>query len=160
MINIEEAINPHQIDLVRDIFLKYGISRGFDAALGDYQKELDALPAPYHQPIGALLLAFWENELAGCIAFKRLTPEICEMKRLYVLDEFRGKGLGDVLIEKLLQLAIERGYKIMRLDTHPHMHAAQKLYAAHGFYEIDRYNDNPTPGIRFFEKMLRDKKNN
>ena len=155
MISIEEAISPDQIELVQDIFLKYGISRSFDAALGDYQKELDGLPSPYQLPEGALLLAFWEDKLAGCIAFKRLSPEICEMKRLYVLDAFRGKKIGSALIKKLIQLAQEREYEIMRLDTHPHMHAAQKLYTEYGFYEIERYNDNPTPGIRFFERKLK-----
>lgn len=79
------------------------------------------------------------------------------MKRLYsyILPAFRGQGMARALIAALLQQARTAGYRRMRLDSHPHMHAAHHLYQqVFGFYEIERFNDNPTPGIRFFELVL------
>lgn len=76
------------------------------------------------------------------------------MKRLFVLPDFRGLGIGGLLIASLIQNAQKLGYHKMRLDTHPSMILAQELYRKFGFYEIGRYNQNPIPGIRFFELRL------
>lgn len=145
--------SPHLVG-IRHLFQIYANWRGFDAALGDFQAELDLLPGKYAEPKGALLLANYTGKPAGCIAYQALSEDICEMKRMFVLKEFRGKGIAKFLIKKLIETAKKRGYGIMRLDTHPHMHAAQTLYRQMGFVEIERYNQNPTPGIRFFEKSL------
>ncbi|MEM6800967.1 MAG: GNAT family N-acetyltransferase [Bacteroidota bacterium] len=142
------------LDEIKHLFHVYASWRNFDAALGDFQKELDQLPGKYAEPEGALILARFQGLAAGCIAYQALSKDICEMKRMFVLEEFRGKGIAKFLIEKLIQTAKNQNYRIMRLDTHPHMHTAQKLYTQMGFEEIGRYNQNPTPGIRFFEKSL------
>ena len=139
---------------VRALLLEYGEIRRFDVALGDFEGELAGLPGKYVAPEGGLLLATWEGLPAGCVAFRRIDTTHCEMKRLFVRPAYRGKGLGQALVAAVVAAARAAGYGFMRLDTHPSMQAALALYQAAGFIEIDRYNDNPTPDIRFFELEL------
>ena len=154
MTRIISVNSKEELEAIRQLFISYGKWRNHDAALGYFQKEVDGLPGKYGPPEGALFLAEEDGQPAGMIAYQKIEEGICEMKRMYVLDEFRNKGIGRKLVEALIAAAKKEGYERMRLDTHPRMKAAHALYAQMGFYEIERYNQNPTPGIRFFEQML------
>ncbi|MEZ4829565.1 MAG: GNAT family N-acetyltransferase [Bacteroidia bacterium] len=154
MIEIVIAGTGDHLSGIKTLFTEYAQIRNYDVALGDFQAELLGLPGKYASPGGCLLLAQIGQQPAGCIAFQPLEPGICEMKRMFVSPAFRGMGIGTALIESLLKEARNAGHKIMRLDTHPWMLQAHKLYLKAGFYEISRYNSNPTPGIRFFEKII------
>ena len=80
---------------------------------------------------------------------------VCEMKRLFVRDKFRGSGIGVTLIERSIAEARAMGYNRMRLDTFPpKMGKAVQLYEAYGFREIQRYYDNPNPEALFMELKL------
>lgn len=153
-LQVQLAQTSAAINAIRQLLWTYGEARNFDAAMGNYKEELAQLPGKYGPPEGALLLAKWQGQPAGCVAIRQLSSEICEMKRMYVHPDFRQRGIGKALIETILEHARLLGYTIMRLDSHPHMIAAQSLYEKAGFYPIDAYNDNPTPGIRFFECLL------
>lgn len=153
-IDITLAHAAADIEAVRNLLAYYGELRNHDAALGDYTAELAALAGKYGSPQGCLLLAKHEQQALGCVAFQALASDICEMKRMFVLPDYQGQGIGFRLVERLFSEAQNAGYQIMRLDTHPSMHRAAKLYQSMGFYPISRYNQNPTQGIRFFEKML------
>ena len=76
------------------------------------------------------------------------------MKRLYVSDPYLGFGIGSYLTKRIIEESRKAGYKVMKLYTHPSMITARNLYEQSGFKEIDAYNNNPTPGIRFFELKL------
>lgn len=108
------------------------------------------LPGGYE----AVLVARADGELAGCVALKRLGDDACELKRLYVRPAARGAGLGRVLAEAAVAEARRLGYRVLRLDTLPTMEAARALYLSLGFRPIERYNDNPIPGVIFFELQL------
>lgn len=111
------------------------------------EAELAALPGPYAEPDGAVLLAYVSDEPAGCAALKPVHAEsehLCEMKRLWVRPSYQGLGLGRLLAESLVALARERGYAAMVLDTMPRtMPSAYALYRAMGFVPVERYNNNP-----------------
>jgi putative acetyltransferase len=116
---------------------------------------LAELPGDYAPPDGRLLLALYEGELAGCVALHKLQSEICEMKRLYLRPELRGKGLGRALAENIISEARRIGYKRMRLDTvEPAMKDAVAMYRRLGFKEIAAYRANPMPGTLYMELEL------
>lgn len=112
-------------------------------ALQNYGEEIEHLEGKYGPPWGRLYLARWDGRPAGCIGLRRLEGQICEMKRLYVRPEFRGKHIGDALVALVIADAREIGYSHMLLDTLPFLESALHLYKRYGFYEIPRYNNSP-----------------
>jgi len=156
MIEILQAETDEQIKETRRLFREYEKWLGLDLCFQGFEEELKNLPAKYAKPDGRLFLALMNGKTAGCIALRRLEKGICEMKRLYVRDEFRGLSLGQILIEKLIAEARLIGYEKMRLDTLPDkMSQAVKLYKSHGFTEIQPYYENPHNETLFLELNLK-----
>lgn len=159
MIKILQAETHEQIELVQTLFREYEKWLDLDICFQNFEEELQNLPGKYAAPDGRLFLAFVDGKIAGCVALRKLEENICEMKRLFVREEFRGIGLGEKLIEKLIVEAHSIGYKKMRLDTLPDkMQKAAKLYTSHGFQEIAPYYHNPYTETIFMEKDLKVKR--
>jgi putative acetyltransferase len=150
-----EAESPEQIGLVRELFLEYAQSLGFSLCFQDFEKELAGLPGDYAPPEGCLVLVTCDRQAAGCVALHKLEGGICEMKRLFVRPQFRGKGLGRALTGKVVSRARRIGYRKLRLDTvEPVMKTAITLYRSLGFREIPPYRHNPIEGARYMELEL------
>ncbi len=150
-----QAESPAQIAQARELFLEYAQSLGFSLCFQSFDKELAGLPGDYAPPDGRLLLTEYEGQLAGCVALHKLWPEICEMKRLYLRSQFRGKGVGRVLAETIIREARKIGYRHMRLDTvEPIMRDAVALYRLLGFKEIAPYRPNPIEGAMYMELAI------
>lgn len=150
-----QAVTPAQIAQARELFLEYAQSLGFSLCFQNFDQELAGLPGSYAPPDGRLLLAEYEGQLAGCVALHKLDPGICEMKRLYVRSQFRGKRLGRVLADRIIAEARQIGYKRMRLDTvEPVMKDAVAMYRKIGFREIAPYCNNPVAGALYMELPL------
>jgi putative acetyltransferase len=77
--------------------------------------------------------------MGGCgVAQLSGEPEnICELQRLFLLKEARGKGLGQKLMNKCIIFAKSKGYDLMYLETFPNMIEAIGLYKKNGFKLID-----------------------
>lgn len=152
-----QAQTPDDIDNARQLFREYSDWLQIDLCFQNFEKELANLPGEYATPTGRLLLAYEESELAGCVALRRVDEGVCEMKRLFLRGEFRGRGLGRELIEAIIREAKQIGYERMRLDTlPPKMNDAIALYRSYGFKEIMPYYENPVPGAIFMELDLRE----
>lgn len=119
-----------------------------------FEAELAGLPGRYGPPGGCLLLATDGDRPAGCVALRGLNQATCEMKRLYVMPQYRGQRLGRRLVEEALLRAGRLGYDRMLLDTLPEMADAIRLYRSLGFVETDRYWDNPIDRTIYLEKTL------
>ena len=153
--NILQAQTPGQIDTARLLFREYEAWLGLDLCFQGFEEELRSLPGKYAAPAGRLLIAYLDDKPVGCIALRKLEDGICEMKRLFVRDEFRGHKLGLTLIERVIDDAREIGYSKMRLDTYPlKMGKAVGIYESHGFHIIAPYYANPDPGVLFMELDL------
>jgi ribosomal protein S18 acetylase RimI-like enzyme len=150
-----QAESPDQIATIRELFLEYAQSLGFSLCFQGFDQELAGLPGDYTPPAGCLILATQGGKAAGCVALHRLDDEHCEMKRLYVRPQFRGRGLGRHLAERIIADARQIGYKYLRLDTvEPVMRTAVAMYRGLGFVEIAPYRPNPIDGALYMELEL------
>lgn len=154
IIDFVHAVGGHMLKEIRQLFREYARSLEIDLAFQDFDTELKTLPGKYGPPDGVLLLASVDGKAAGCIALRKISEGICEMKRLYVRSEYRGLCIGKRLIDMIIEDAREMDYTYMRLDTLATMEKAQSLYLSLGFYDIEPYVYNPIPGTRFMELKL------
>lgn len=152
------AATPEQIEATRQIFREYAEQLGIDLCFQNFEAELDGLPGDYAPPLGCLLLAMADGQVAGCCALRPLEtvdyPNACEMKRLYVRQAFRGSGLGRELAEAVLDMARAAGYRSVLLDTLSDMEAARALYDDLGFQDIPPYYHNPIAGAHYLKVDL------
>lgn len=156
--HISQANGDEDIQKARALFEEYASGIGISLCFQNFDQELKNLPGDYAPPDGRLLLATEDDQLAGCIAMRKLGPGVCEMKRLFVRPAHRGTGLGRVLVEKIIDEARKLGYRQMRLDTLPgRMDKAIALYQSIGFVEIGPYCENPVEGAKFMELDLASK---
>jgi putative acetyltransferase len=158
-IDLIQATTPEHVEQARILFLEYGSSLGFSLCFQNFDDELKSLPGAYAPPHGRLLLArcrgLDEDHIAGCIALRPLQAGICEMKRLYVRPGDRGKGLGKILVDRLIIEARTIGYERMRLDTiGSAMKDAIALYRRMGFREIAPYSSIPLESALWMELLL------
>ena len=149
------ATSESDIKEARTLLQEYAAWLGISLCFQNFDRELASLPGEYAPPDGRLLLAFEDEELAGCIALRKIRATTCEMKRLFLRPEFRGRGLGRVLVERIIEEARQIGYTQMCLDTLPgRMDQAIALYKSIGFKEIEPYYNNPIAGATFMELRL------
>jgi len=120
--------------------------RSLEASIAYYEsrnelKDMDDIQKNYFEN-GGIFLVMAENDQIICTgAIRKLEDGICELKRLWLLMEYHGKGFGYRMLQELLSFAREMGYKKIRLETAPvHQKRALELYEREGFYEIPRYD--------------------
>jgi ribosomal protein S18 acetylase RimI-like enzyme len=154
MIELIRVIDKEHLIVIRELFLEYAESLGFSLCFQDFDNELAGLPGEYAPPTGCLILSVVNSIPCGCVALHKLEEGICEMKRLYIKPEFRGKGFGKLLVNAVIDEAKKIGYTKMRLDTVPQMKEAINLYREIGFKEIEPYRENPIDGALYMEMDL------
>ena len=157
---IRAAATATDIAQARELFREYATWLAVDLCFQGFAEELDALPGAYAPPRGLLMLAGPADAAIGCIALRPLaatgsvSPETAEVKRLYVRPVARGIGLGERLVQTVIDGARAIGYRELKLDTLDRMAEARSLYAKLGFGECPPYYDNPIPGAVYMTRSL------
>jgi putative acetyltransferase len=150
---IAEASN--EVSAVQSLWREYWAALGLGPDFQDFANEMQSLPGAYGPPGGLLLIARYNDKPVGTIALRGLTPPACEAKRLFVRPEFRGQGLGRILLGGLIERARAMGYARMYADSLPSMIEAQTIYQQLGFRRTEPYSSSPTPGAIYLERSLR-----
>ena len=162
-LEVRPAEWPRDLAIALRLFERYFASLSNDPAMPelirtrDRRPELDALGGRYSDGSAALLLARSGEQVLGCAAVHPLASreQSAEMKRLYVLPEARGRGVGRALIEACAMWAREHGARELLLDTVPEaMPGAVRLYRSLGFEPTGRYNENEGCCFAFFRLDL------
>jgi len=124
--------------IIKKVGAEYGaIGDGF----GPSDAEVVAMSAHYcDQHASLYLVAKVEGRIVGgCgIAAFEGSIQTCELRKLFLLKQSRGFGIGEALAVKCLNYAKEKGYKQCYLDTLSNMGQAIALYEKLGFYHLDR----------------------
>jgi putative acetyltransferase len=159
-IRVVDAVGADGLDHARRLFRSYADEFADSIAetlsFQGFDTEIAGLPGRYATPSGCLILAMEGESPAGCVAMRDLGDGTCEMKRLYVTHEYRGRGVGRLLVERIVRRGEQMGYRRMVLDTMPEMAGALALYREFGFVEMTPYWDHPAERAVFMERPLDD----
>jgi putative acetyltransferase len=126
--------------------------------LEKYPEELEGIdfnPEELTTAGAAFLVARVEGQAVGCGALRGLESGVAEVKRMFVVPDARGRGVGRKILEQLESVAGELGYKAMRLETGLKQPEAIALYESTGYLRVPcygQYFDNPLSVC--FEKRL------
>jgi ribosomal protein S18 acetylase RimI-like enzyme len=143
-----------EIAKTRALVLEYIKWLNQDLSFQNIDEELNRFPEKYDEPDGALIIAKENDTVVGCVGLKKLDDKTCEMKRLFVDNNYRGKGIGKKLVEMIIEEAKLKNYEKMRLDTLDTMESALGIYYKTGFYKIEPYYNNPHIGVVYLEKKI------
>jgi GNAT superfamily N-acetyltransferase len=109
----------------------------------DVPRAPSATPTDFAPPGGSFLVGY-EDGTPVCVGgIKRLDDEACEIKRMFVVPQARGRGLAKELLVALEDAARALGYTVAKLDTGPEQPHAERMYRAAGYEETDNFNANP-----------------
>lgn len=139
-ITIREIVKKDNEDVarvIRKVLVDLGVPK-VGTAYAD--KALDQMFENYEVPRAAYFVVLSDEKIIGCCGVAQLENydgNICELQKMYFLEEGRGKGLGAQMMEVCLSKAKEFGYDKIYLETMPYMESAQKLYKKTGFKYLD-----------------------
>lgn len=143
---------------VRDLYADFirEADGPLDPALVDIEAEIAAgPPANLDPPDGAMLLGRVDGDPAAIGGVRHLDTEVAEVKSMYVVPAYRGRGLAIRLIDELHAVARARGCRAARLDTSAYLTAAVALYRSAGYAEVADYNGNAKADLWFERELQR-----
>lgn len=91
------------------------------------------------EEIHDVILAVEDGHPMGCGSFKKYKDDTVEIKRVFVKDSFRHRGIGKVIMNELEKRANEKGFKKLILETGKPLIGAQKMYKNLGYKIIQNY---------------------
>ena len=144
---IERYSNQYQKlvkELVISIHEEFGFSYDFKL---DY--DLEDLEKFYTNSGDVFFILLDNNKLVGTVAIRKIDKESAELKRMYLLKEYRGQGWGSKLIDRAIEFCKEKGFKKIILDTNIKQVAAQKLYQKKGFEIIQTKENSIFMSLKF-----------
>jgi len=154
MVLIRQCASNDDFDQAKTLILDYARFLKMDLSFQDFDSELEQLSSMYNEPTGAFFL-LWDDELLiGGGGIRKFEIGIGEIKRMYIYPDKRGKKLGLLLLDTLVQAAKDLGFSLVRLDTVRWLPEALSLYEKYGFREIGPYRFNPDPEAVYMEMAI------
>jgi GNAT superfamily N-acetyltransferase len=150
-LEIRAAAQQRDMEVVRHIWREYEAFLQVDLYFQNFEEELASLPGRYAPPKGGLFMAMLAGECAGTVAFYPQSPEMAEIKRLYVREVYRGLGAGRALLQHAMEAVRAAGYAGVRMDSMRRLVSAGKIYEQMGFYEIAPFNHSPHDDAYYLE---------
>ena len=146
-------INPEETTLAKELIYRvaheiFHDTRPLEESIAFYEgqrvlEDMDDVQQSYFDNDGIFLVMTNNDQIIATGAIRKIDGETCELKRLWLLSDYQGKGLGYRMMQELLSFARETGYQRMRLETdQEYQDRAFNFYKRLGFYEIPRYSDN------------------
>ena len=133
---VKECSDP---ETVKALFIEYSHIKGAESCFVSFDKELNDLMGYYSG--GAILVGYEEDKPVACVAFRKLSDQSCEGKRLFIKPEYRGKGYARLMIKAMTDKASELGFKEVLFTTKPEvMNVGYGLYKRMGFEELSEEN--------------------
>ena len=134
--------NKQVAKLIRKVLEDIGVPK-VGTAYAD--KTLDAMFEAYDKPKATYFVVEENDVIIGCAGVAPLDNykgNVCELQKMYFLEEARGRGIGTRMIQVCLDTAKTYGFEKCYLETMPYMKAAQELYKKNGFeYIKERMGD-------------------
>ncbi|MFT5098899.1 MAG: putative acetyltransferase [Planctomycetaceae bacterium] len=135
---IRKADNPNVARIIRDVMTEFGaVGQGY--SIND--PEVDEMYGAYPKPHSVFYVVTRDKEVLGCGGIGPLAGAeegVCELRKMYLLPNLRGTGMGTKLLSLCLQEAENIGYKTCYLETLEHMSHARHLYRKYGFEPLDK----------------------
>jgi len=146
-------IQPDEVPVVKQLIYQvahevFHDTRSLEESTAFYEgqgilQDIDELQQAYFDNDGIFLVLTDNDQIIGTGAVRKIDDDVCELKRVWLLFEYHGKGLGYRMMQELFSFAREKGYSRMRLETdQEYQNRAFNFYKRLGFYEIPRYSDN------------------
>lgn len=133
--------------------MRYEIAVMYDGLDLDGPSMPAAGQAELSPPGGLFIVGYLDDEPICCGGVKRLGDDACEIKKMYVVPGWRGKGVARKLLHELEHRAGRLGYEVARLDTGPKQLGARGLYESEGYEQVPDFNGNPVAAF-WGEKLL------
>lgn len=133
-------------EIAKSLIREYSTIKGAEQCFVSLDKELADLDTYYQG--GAFLIGYENNTPIATIAIRKMDDITCELKRLYVKTDYRGKGYARLLVNAIMDKARKLGFQEVRLTTKPTvMPIAYGYYKRIGFEELG--NEEGTVSMRF-----------
>ncbi len=126
----------------------------FEYELGEQDVVGEGMKAREYYDAGGLFVADDDGHVVGCVAFEPWGEGRCRMKRMYVLEDSRGQGVGRALATLCMEEAKNAGYREMCLDTTKGMVEARALYRSLGFEEWKPDYEAPCNDVIYMRRDL------
>lgn len=112
-----------------------------DKELWERYQEKEAEYEKFNKTVGInnVVVLFLDDKPAGCGCFKKYDEETVEIKRMFVANAYRNKGLGGMIVHELESWALSLGYRYTVLETAIRQPEAIHLYKKLGYVEIEKY---------------------
>jgi len=132
--------------IVKDVLATYGLRT--NPAVTD--SDLSDISESYIRPGGVFRIVEVEGEIVGSYGLYPVSVKVCELRKMYLMPIYQGRGIGKMMMDEVLALARAKGFEEIVLETNSVLVRATQLYEKYGFayYEPAHLSDRCDSAMR------------